>query len=94
VAQDVAADDGVYAYPKTKFGSLVCQPGFTGYSVSQYRKTLALKNISITVRRFKKGGRRNQRLISLPQCKDMRTVYGVEWELIWDSYPGNYYPKH
>jgi hypothetical protein len=88
-AQDVAADDGIYAYsrklsPGAWYASLALQ-GF-GFTIPE---DATIQNISITVRRFKKGASIKDYFVTAMQRYE--STYGVEWTNL-DSYPGNYYP--
>jgi hypothetical protein len=90
-AQDVAADDGVYAYSKKLssgawYASLALQ-GF-GFTIPE---DACIENISISVRRFKKGGAAIKDYF-VTAMQRYASVYGVEWTNL-DSYPGNYYPN-
>jgi len=90
-AEDVGADDGIYAYTKSLsangiwYASLALQ-GF-GFTIPD---DATIVNIEVKVTRFKKGR---------PSIKDyfvsVMQRYGIEYGVEWtnlDTYPGNYYP--
>jgi hypothetical protein len=90
-AQDVAANDGIYAYSNKLtagkwYASLALQ-GF-GFTIPD---NATIENITVTVRRFKSGGASiKDYFVSVMQR--YANSYGVEWTNL-DTYPGNYYPN-
>jgi hypothetical protein len=106
-AEDVAADDGIYAYTSKLIGINDSAASFTSNSVS----SLALQgfgftipddativNIAVRVRRFKKGKPPvGDYFVSVIQSysgdpTNGVSVYGVMWRN-GDVYPGNHYPN-
>src|SRR4030095_8159032 len=101
-AADVAADDDVYAYTKklssstrtrhndTSSSSLALQ-GF-GFTIPE---EATIENISVRVRRFKKGGPAiKDHFVSVMRrydCTERNCIYGYMWRN-GDVYPGNFYP--
>jgi hypothetical protein len=102
-AEDVAADDGVYAYTRklsaatrtrgndSSSSSLALQ-GF-GFNIPL---EATIENISVIVRRFKQGGPLiKDQFVSVMRrydCTEGNCIYGVMWRN-GDVYPGNYYPE-
>jgi hypothetical protein len=101
-AADVAADDDVYASTKkltsstrtrhndSSSSSLALQ-GF-GFTIPE---EAAIENISVKVRRFKKGGPAiKDHFVSVMRrydCTEGNCIYGYMWRN-GDVYPGNFYP--
>jgi hypothetical protein len=102
IAADVAIDDDVYAYTKkltsstrtrrndSSSSSLALQ-GF-GFTIPE---EATIENISVRVRRFKKGGPAiKDHFVSVMrryECSEGDCIYGYMWRN-GDDYPGNFYP--
>ncbi len=89
-AQNVAANDNVYAYSnrlsKSRWYASLALQGF-GFTVPD---NATIENIVVTVRRFKTGASIKDYFVSAMQRYG--NEYGAEWTNL-DTYPGNYYPN-
>ena len=104
-AQDVAADDGVYAYTSKLPAKNDSAGSFTSNSVSSLAlqgfgfnipDDATIQNITVTVNRFKKGGAPiGDHILSLMQRYQCGVGtpcrYGVFWTYL-DTYAGKIYP--
>ena len=96
-AEDVAADDGIYAYTRklsangVSYASLALQ-GF-GFTIPD---DATIENIAVRVRRFKSGsaaiGDYFLSVMQRYQCGYGPCTYGVFWTYL-DDYPGKMYPN-
>jgi hypothetical protein len=95
-AEDVATDDGIYAYTRklssngVSYASLALQ-GF-GFTIPD---NATIENIAVRVRRFKSGspaiGDYFLSVMQRYQCGYGPCTYGVFWTYL-DDYPGKMYP--
>jgi hypothetical protein len=96
-AQDVAVDDGIYAYSN----KLTAQRSYASLALQGFGFTIPdgaiIENIAVKVRRFKKGGPAiKDYFVSVMQSYSGSPTNGVSnYGFMWrngDVYPGNYYP--
>jgi hypothetical protein len=97
-AQDVAMDDGIYAYTN----KLTTQRGYASLALQGFGFTIPeggiIENIAVKVRRFKNGGAAiKDYFVSVMQSYSGGPTNGFSnYGFMWrngDVYPGNYYPN-